>query len=155
MFRRFSDILRKGAPFSHTPGESPQRSRPCAMQSRIGSISCIEDLAGSIFEKAEGVDHGFPDGLGSKESPCCAGATEMQVPFLHTEDPLEEEMATYFGIPAWEIPWTEETGRLQPIELQRVGRDWLTEPVPPGSGGSSLIKQLFCDGSVSFSSLFL
>ena len=64
-------------------------------------------------------------------------------------------MATYFGIPAWEIPWTEETGRLQPIELQRVGRDWVTEPVPPGSGGSSLIKQLFCDGSVSFSFLFL
>ena len=24
---------------------------------------------------------------------------------------------------AWRIPWTEETGRLQPIGLQRVGHD--------------------------------
>ena len=33
--------------------------------------------------------------------------------FLGWEDPLEEEMAIYFGILAWEIPWTEERGRLQ------------------------------------------
>ena len=29
------------------------------------------------------------------------------------EDPLEEEMVTYSSILAWEIPWTEEPGRLQ------------------------------------------
>ena len=28
-------------------------------------------------------------------------------------DLLEEEMATHFSIPAWKIPWTEETGRPQ------------------------------------------
>ena len=33
--------------------------------------------------------------------------------FLGQEDPLEEEMATRSSIPAWEIPWTEETGGLQ------------------------------------------
>ena len=27
------------------------------------------------------------------------------------EDPLKKEMATYSGILAWEIPWTEEPGR--------------------------------------------
>ena len=89
------------------------------MQSRIGSISCVEGLAGSIFEKAEWVDHGFPDGSGGKESTCCA--TETQVSSLRPEDPLEEEMATCFSIPAWEIPWTGETGRLQSTDLQRVG----------------------------------
>ena len=26
------------------------------------------------------------------------------------EDPLEEGMATYFSIPTWRIPWTEEPG---------------------------------------------
>ena len=31
---------------------------------------------------------------------------------LGQEDPLEEEMATQSIIPAWEIPWTEEHGRL-------------------------------------------
>ena len=25
---------------------------------------------------------------------------------------------------AWKIPWTEEPGRLQSVELQRVGYDW-------------------------------
>ena len=29
---------------------------------------------------------------------------------LGQEDPLEEEMATYSSILAWEIPWTEEPG---------------------------------------------
>jgi len=33
---------------------------------------------------------------------------------------LEEGMATHFSILAWSIPWTEETGRLQSIESQRV-----------------------------------
>ena len=28
-------------------------------------------------------------------------------------------MATHSSILAWEIPWTEETGRLQPMELQK------------------------------------
>ena len=35
---------------------------------------------------------------------------EMQVQSLGWEDPLEEEMATYSSILAWEIPWTEEPG---------------------------------------------
>ena len=34
-------------------------------------------------------------------------------------DPVEKEMATYSSILAWEIPWTEEPGRLWPMELQK------------------------------------
>ena len=45
---------------------------------------------------------------------------ESWVPSLGQEDPLEEEMATHPGILAWEIPWTEEPGRLQFMESQRV-----------------------------------
>ena len=37
---------------------------------------------------------------------------EMQVRSLGREDPLEEEMATHSSILAWDIPWTEEPGRL-------------------------------------------
>ena len=37
----------------------------------------------------------------------------MWVQSLSWEDTLEKEMATYFNILAWEIPWTEEPGRLQ------------------------------------------
>ena len=48
---------------------------------------------------------------------------ETRVRFLGQEDPLEKEMATHSSILAWEIPWTEEPGRLQPMGLQRVGCD--------------------------------
>ena len=37
---------------------------------------------------------------------------------LGWEDPLEKEMATHYSSLAWEIPWTEETGRLQSMSLQ-------------------------------------
>ena len=45
---------------------------------------------------------------------------ERWVQFLGQEDPLEKEMATHACILAWEIPWTEEPGRLQSTGLQRV-----------------------------------
>ena len=39
---------------------------------------------------------------------------------------LEEEMATHTSILAWRIPWTEEPGRLQSTEPQRVRQDRVT-----------------------------
>ena len=48
---------------------------------------------------------------------------ETQIQFLGQEAPLEKEMATHSSILAWEIPWTEETGGLQSMRLQRVGHD--------------------------------
>ena len=56
---------------------------------------------------------GFPDGTVVKSPPANAGT-------LGWEDPLEWEMDTHSRILAWEIPWTEEPGGLQSIELQRV-----------------------------------
>ena len=35
------------------------------------------------------------------------------------EDPLENKMATHFSILAWEILWTEDTGGLQSMGLQK------------------------------------
>ena len=48
---------------------------------------------------------------------------KMRVQSLGRADPLEEEMATYSSILAWEIPWTEEPDGLQPMGSQRVGHD--------------------------------
>ena len=42
----------------------------------------------------------------------------MQVQLLGEEDPLEEGMETHSSILAWKIPWTEEPGGLQSMELQ-------------------------------------
>ena len=41
---------------------------------------------------------------------------EMGEPWVRSlgqEDPLVKEMATYFSILAWKIPWTEVPGGLQ------------------------------------------
>jgi len=45
---------------------------------------------------------------------------ETWVPDLGWEDPLDKGMATLSSILAWRILWTEETGRLQSMESQRV-----------------------------------
>ena len=48
---------------------------------------------------------------------------ETQVQSLGQEDSLEKGMATHSSILAWEIPWTEESGGLQCLGLQRVRYD--------------------------------
>ena len=59
---------------------------------------------------------GFPGGSVIKNLPKNPPAMqEMWARFLGWEDHLEKEMATHFNILAWEIPWTEEPGRLQSI----------------------------------------
>ena len=45
---------------------------------------------------------------------------EIRVQSLDQEDPLEKEMASHFSTRAWKIPWTEEPGGLQSMDLQGV-----------------------------------
>ena len=47
--------------------------------------------------------------------------TQIYIRSLGWEDRLEKEMATHSNMLAWEIPWTEEPGRLQSMGSQRVG----------------------------------
>ena len=54
---------------------------------------------------------------------------ETQVQSLSWEDPLEKGKATHSSILAWRIPWTEEPGGLQSMGSQRVGHDWVTNPI--------------------------
>ena len=42
---------------------------------------------------------------------------EIWVQSLGQEDSMEKEMTTHSSILAWEIPWTEEPGGLQSVEL--------------------------------------
>ena len=48
---------------------------------------------------------------------------ETRVRSLGQEDLLEKEMAIHSSTIAWEIPWTEEPGRLQSMGSQRVRHD--------------------------------
>ena len=47
---------------------------------------------------------------------------EMMVKLLGGEDSLEYEMAPHSSILAWKIPWVEEFGGLQSMELQNLDR---------------------------------
>ena len=58
-----------------------------------------------------------------KNPPANAGDIRDMGSIPESEDPLQEEMATHSSILAWRLPWTEEPGRLQFMELQRVGYD--------------------------------
>ena len=67
---------------------------------------------------------GLPLWLSSKEYACCRSCrTETRVRSLVWEDPLEEDTATHSNILAWGIPWTQEPGGLQTLDLQKVGHD--------------------------------
>ena len=50
--------------------------------------------------------------------------SETWVRSLDQEDLLEKGIATHSSILAWKIPWTEEAGWLQSVELQRIGYNW-------------------------------
>ena len=54
----------------------------------------------------------------------------MQIRSLSQEDPLEKEMVAHSSILAWEIPWTEEPGGLQSMEVTNVRHDLATKPPP-------------------------
>ena len=66
----------------------------------------------------------FPDDSVIKNPPA---RQETRLPSLGQEYPLEKEMATHFSILAWEIPWTEELGRLQSMGQRRVRHNLATK----------------------------
>ena len=77
----------------------------------------MEEWTGSKLEK----EHvGLPGGSEAKRLPA---VPETWVPSLGRKDPLEKEMATHSSALVWKIPCLEERGRLQSMELQRVGHD--------------------------------
>ena len=58
----------------------------------------------------------IPGGAAVKIPPAMQ---EIGVPSLSWDDHLEQERATHSSVLAWEIPWTEEPGRLQSLGSQK------------------------------------
>ena len=75
---------------------------------------------------------------------------ETQVRSLGQKDPLEKEMVTHSSILAWEIPWTEETGRLQFMELQRS-----QTPLPTNNSNIATKRFYYCNLALIPSICFL
>ena len=58
-----------------------------------------------------------------KEPACQCRRCKTWVQSLGQEDSLEEGLATHSSILAWRIPWIEEPGGLQFMELHGVRHD--------------------------------
>ena len=85
------------------------------LESRLpGEISITSDI--------QMTPGGFSDGSDGKEFACNVGDPSL-IPGSGRSDPLEKGMATHSSILSWRIPWTEEPGQLQSMELQRVGHN--------------------------------
>ena len=67
----------------------------------------------------------------------------MRIQSLGQEGPLEEEMATHSSILDWEIPWTEEPGRLQSTGSQRVRHNLVTKQQEEMQKRKHLINPFF------------
>ena len=63
---------------------------------------------------------GFPGGSDSKQPTCSVRDLGL---ILGLERCPGEAMAIHSSILAWEIPWTEEPGRLQSLGSQRLRHD--------------------------------
>ena len=106
--------------------ESPNlRGKTCGIISfssiggKVGSIEglkeTLDELPGIIrFENRYPVGSVAPDGNTLRQLML----RFIRFDSLVWEGPLEKEMATHSSILAWEIPWTEEPGRLQSTGLQ-------------------------------------
>ena len=75
---------------------------------------------------------------------------ETWVQCLGQEDPLEKEIATYSSTLGQKIPWMEEPGRLQSMELQRD-----TDPFSPATMSSFSKSVSFFLTEVSFSLTYI
>ena len=67
---------------------------------------------------------GFPDGSVVKNPPTNAGDMGL-IP--ESGQSSGEGNGNPLQYSCWEIPWSEESGRLQAMRLQRVGHDLMTK----------------------------
>ena len=86
---------------------------------------------------------GFPGGSVAKNLPANAGVAGDSGSIMNQEDLLEREMATHSSIPAWETPWTEEPGGLQPMASQGTGHNLASEHT-----GTHCVSRAFLSGQV-------
>ena len=95
------------------------------MSSTLTSLSVVCILwVGYMFNDTSIVLYGLLRWLSGKDPPTMQ---ERWVQSLGRKDPLEKEMATHSSILAWRIPWTQEPGRVQSMESQRIGHDLATK----------------------------
>ena len=89
----------------------------------LGGLAAAE---ADIFKSLEGLNlplvhmgRSFHSGSSAKNLPVMQEPQETWVRSLGQEESLEEGVAIHPSIRAWRIPWTKESGGLQPVVLQK------------------------------------
>ena len=105
-----------------------------------GSPACKEStckagdpslIPGSRTSPGEGIGYsimGFPGGSDGKETTCNVEDLGL-IPGLGRKTPWRRTWQPTLVFLPGESPWTEEPGRLQSMESQRVGHDWATKHI--------------------------
>ena len=99
-------------------GEAPAKVTPCKLP--CGPLKLSVDRVNTFTHHSHPSSHGVFTGasLVAQTVKKLPALWETQVRSLGREYPLEKEMATHSSILAWEIPWIEEPGGLQPMGSQ-------------------------------------
>ena len=125
-------MVRRDIGDQHRPQQSPSSpawspelvpSSPPPGLKRREETESFADPIFSVWPQVENLK-AFASGSAAKNAPAMQEPQETWVWPLELEDALEEGTATHSSILAWRIPWTEEPGRLQSIQLQRVRQNW-------------------------------
>ena len=69
---------------------------------------------------------------------------KMRVQSLCQEDALEDKMAIHFSILNGRIRWTEEPGKLQSMELERVRHSWASKHIDSHKVSLFLYYEIVC-----------
>ena len=85
----------------------------------------VKNLPIHHFKSASYASGRFPKWLSGWYRICLPSRRHMFDRWVR-KDPLEKEMAAHSSILVWEIPWTEEPGRLQSMGSWRVRHDLAT-----------------------------
>ena len=115
---------RNGNPLQYSHLENPMDQGACwaTVHWVAKSRTRLSDFTSLHFTSLHFTSHikpGFPDGSVVKNLLAMQDMQETWVQSLGPEDPFEKEMATHSSTLAWEIPWTEEPGRLQFMGSQK------------------------------------
>ena len=96
----------------------------CQLMSRFFFWLC--HMACEILVSRPGIEPTHPRLEGRSLNHWTAREAPMPRFLKKLQDSLEKAMAPRSSTPAWKIPWTEESGRLQSMGSLRVGHYWAT-----------------------------
>ena len=116
-------IYRSCLPFWNRSTYPLQKDRLWGATLDVPELSALSLLISLIL------DHGLPwwlRQLKKKKNICLQCRRPGFIRFLGCKDSLEKGMASQSSILGWRIPWREEPGGLESMELQRVGHNWAT-----------------------------